>query len=518
MLLGILCYPFGYDQAAFSVAGEMISRIGAIPYRDFLDTKPPLIFFLYSLASLIFGHHEWSIRAFDVLYQAGAAFYLYKITTRYTERSEALIAAGLYLILYAGTGYWMTSQAESFATLPSLLLIDATLRQSENPTRWLRLSLLGGLALAMLFLLKFTFVLGLGGVLLFLALWPNREHLKFTVACLGSFAVLVGIYLLFLWTAGGLEQFLESLRWVARYSSIDPLFAPVTIAQRYNESFVARLVTTCSLTVTLLAARSAVQLLRPQGRAEPTAEYVGSRRFYTLLSLTVLAHLFAVLIERKMFPYHYTRVFFAIAPLAAASVLALYTAFQALWLRARAFSGLRQAILRLSIVILVCLTLFYSPLVKFAVQTASWSLVRVTGRNAHEEVQQRTAEYFAADQASVANYVRATTRGSIFVWGNDVGIYFFADKLPTTFCLTATPFRTAWTPAIWKSMLIEQLEGQPPELFISEFGDAKSFITASPLDSHAALEQWPELRQFLANGYRPDTTIGHFHLYRRVPR
>jgi hypothetical protein len=518
MLIGTVCYPFGYDQAAFSVAGEMVSRLGAIPYRDFLDTKPPLIFYLYSLATLVFGHHEYSIRVLDILYQAAAAYYLHRITQRYTSKSEARIASGLYLILSSGTGFWMTSQAESFATLPSLLLLDATLRTARGRANLAMLSIAGGVALAMLFLLKFTFVALIGSTFLFLLLSRDSHRgrrVKFAIGTMLTFLAIVASYLLLLWRAGGLQQFMESLRWVAAYSSIDPLFAPVTIAQRYNEAFIARFVTTCSFTATLLATRTVIRNVLRRDETEIADGRAGRRDFYLLLTLTLFAHLLGVLIERKMFPYHYSRVFFAMAPLAAASVPAIIDLLRSLWDWAKDHSGIQRVAKLVLILVLVFAALFYSPLVKFAVQTVPWALVRASGKDAHQEVQQRTEEYFAADQAAVARYVKETVRGDIFLWGNDVGIYFFADKLPTTLCLTATPFRTAWTPIAWKTMLIKQLGRQPPELFISEFGDAKGFITGSSLDSHAALEAWPELRSFLVERYRPDTTIGHFHLYRR---
>src|SRR5689334_14345546 len=79
LLLMMLAYPFGYDQAAFMIGGEMTVKHGAITYRDFLDTKPPLIFIIYGISSVIFGHHEWSIRAFDILFHLLSLYYFYKI-------------------------------------------------------------------------------------------------------------------------------------------------------------------------------------------------------------------------------------------------------------------------------------------------------------------------------------------------------------------------------------------------------------------------------------------------------
>src|SRR3979409_2609510 len=116
LMLMMLAYPFGYDQAAFMVGGEMTVKHGAIPYRDFIDTKPPVIFFIYGISSLIFGHHEWSIRAFDILFQIGSLFYFFRLLKRMTgDEKLALASVFLYALFYVTGGYWMTAQAETFA-------------------------------------------------------------------------------------------------------------------------------------------------------------------------------------------------------------------------------------------------------------------------------------------------------------------------------------------------------------------------------------------------------------------
>ena len=91
LLLCMLAYPFGYDQTVFMLGGEMTVKHGAIPYRDFLDTKPPIIFFIYGISSVIFGHHEWSIRAFDILFQIGSLFYFFKLLKRTTGDEKIAI-------------------------------------------------------------------------------------------------------------------------------------------------------------------------------------------------------------------------------------------------------------------------------------------------------------------------------------------------------------------------------------------------------------------------------------------
>src|SRR2546423_15579694 len=58
LLACILAFPFGPDHSIFAVGGELIYKKNALPYKDFLESKPPLIFYIYGFAMWLFGHHE----------------------------------------------------------------------------------------------------------------------------------------------------------------------------------------------------------------------------------------------------------------------------------------------------------------------------------------------------------------------------------------------------------------------------------------------------------------------------
>lgn len=510
MILGMVLYPFGYDQAAFAVAGEMISRLGAVPYRDFLDTKPPAIFYLYSLSGSLFGHHMWSIRVFDLIVQLAASAYLYRIVRRYSSEAVATYSVAIYLMLYAGTGYWMTAQAEGFSSVFSLLLLDTTLRVVEGRGRTTSAAVLAGIALLSLFLLKFTLVIGFAAVAYFIIVRRPRHGLRFVLIATGAFVAGIAIFLLTLDATGSLDWFWESIRWVSKYSAITPLFSGVTIAHQYNETFIGRLTTVCTAVAVALVLATVVGTLKQRKLDSVTQE---AHDLHSLLGLTLAAQLLGILIERKLFNYHYDRVIFAVAPLAAASMPSLITFIGESWHRSRQAAGASGVAQRCAIIMGCSALAFYSPLFKFPSQTLQWASVYISGKDPQLDIQERTQEYFAADQQRVARYVRSRNARSIFVWGNDVGVYYFARMLPTTLCLTATPFRTEWTPQSWRDALLNQLMHQPSDFFVAEFGDAKDFITGSPDDSYEALTKWPALSDFVQSNYQPDTTIGHFYVY-----
>ena len=499
MLLATIFYPFGYDQAVFSTAGEMILR-GAVPYRDFLDTKPPLIFYIYAAALGVFGRHECSPHALDIFYQLLAAIYFFRILRREFSPEISLTAVSLTLILYAGSGFWMTAQAESFAILPSLVLLDATLRATEKPSRSLAFGLLAGAAAMMLLLLKFTLVFGALGAIAFLfffAVMEGTAKWRYVAGFLLSSVLLGAAFVIALWRVGALDRFLQSLGWLSSYASIRP--SQHSLVEEIFLMFPERIIYSMSVSLFIFAGWGMIRWLRDRRTRNAQTPLL------SLLALTFAAQLLGIMIERKIeFPYQYTRALWAVAPFMAIGLIAFKQKFVS-------FVNFRKALLS---VIAIILILLLSPLPRIFTQTLPWATIAIEGNDASAEIQRRIPDYFADDQRRVASYLRKNLQPSeqFFFWGNDVAIYFFSNKLPQTICLTATPFRTAFTPPEWKATLLQQLAAAPPKYFIAEFGDARPAITGSPLDSYQALLQWNGLKVWLMRHYAADTTIGHFHI------
>ena len=513
MLACTIFYPFGYDQATFNVGGEMILKHAAIPYRDFLDTKPPLIFYIYALATLIFGHHEWSIRSLDILYQLGASIYLFAILRRYVSGSVALLAVCALLLQYVGTGFWHTAQAESFALLPSLVLLDVTSRLKESGrSRAFLLGVIAGLASAALFLLKFTLILGMAGAAIYVLLLHNiggKTKFKYLIGSAISFFVLLGGYVLFLYFTGSLGRFLESLQWVSNYASIDPLFGRRTISDQYFTLFPSRLISTTTLTFFLLGC---------VGLARYSLSLIRRLPMFGLFALTWGTQLLGVLAERKMFPYHYVRAMWAFSPFIAIGCIDVIKIGKDLWRKIAQADTLPRIVGTLLFLVISFAALFYSPAVKLFSQSIPWARIAIEHKDPRIEVHERIGDYYADEQYATGEYLKQHTTNSdrLFVWGNDMGVYFYANKLPPTFCLTATPLRTSWTPQSWRDEMMRELAAARPRYFVSEFGDSKEYITGSPRDSYQAFLAWPELHDFVTTNYVEDTTIGHYKIFRRI--
>ena len=503
MLGCMLFYPMGYDQAVFGVGGEMILKHHAIPYRDFLDTKPPIIFYIYASAIGIFGHHDWAIRTFDIVFQLSCSFYFYRILRRSFDANFALASVSIAMMVYAGSGFWHTAQAESFALLPSLVLLDMVSRVGSASRKTILFGLCAGAATMALFLLKFTFVFGAVGAIAYLFLRrdiSNRARFTFIGGMVSSSFLLSFGFGIALESASALMPFLDAMGWTLHYAGITASATGVSLLEQLFLLFPEHLIYSTSITVFALGMWG--MWLWVRGRMTTLTQPI-----LGLLATTWFFQLVGILVERKIsFDYQYARAAWAFVPFAVVGM--------------QGFKGvqLSKGLLRLGVAALVMLALVGSPLLRIFTQSAQWTMIALRQQNAGAEVHRRIGDYYADEQRAVGEYLKGCMSESdkLFFWGNDVAVYWYAGRLPQTICLTATPLRTAWTPQSWRDRMMSQLIAAKPEYFVTEFGDAKEYITGSSKDSYEAMMHWPQLGSYFTSNFVRDTVIGHYILSRIV--
>ena len=523
LLAMMIAYPFGYDQMVFMLGGEMTVKHGAIPYRDFLDTKPPVIFFIYGIASTVFGHHEWSIRAFDALFQIAVLFYFFRTLRRLLKNENAaLLTVFLYALIYAASGFWMTAQAEGFALLPSIILFDCTERSLQNDAKTLRLGVYAGLASAMLFLLKFTFIVVPFGAVLYLLVQTTLRRRLLWIYILGlatAFTAILGSYALYLAATQTFTRFLESLAWLKGYAAIDPLFSVHTIAERFYISFPVLLVSSLSLSGVVLASFGIIKYFQNHSADGPSGDVTKST-LYLHFFIQFMLGLLAVLYERKFFHYQFTRIYWAFIPFVALGLQSLRVMFKGYVSKWKTMDRGSRILRYSGVAALCCVLLFFSTAVRIFSHPLHWTYLRMTNGDVGADVESKFEQYFYKEEQQLADHLRPllSPRENIFVWGNSMGIYYFLDKYPTTIVLTSTPLITAWTPQSWKDTTIAQLKSNPPRFFIVEFGDEREYISGTKSDSWQNLQRWDALRSFVESQYGLKETIGHFRIFeRRIP-
>ena len=90
--------PLDCDEAAYAYIGHRIVH-GDVMYLDLTENKPPLGYWLYTLAVALGGYHELAIRVMPIPFVLATIALVWWIALRLGGPGSAALAAGLFVIL-----------------------------------------------------------------------------------------------------------------------------------------------------------------------------------------------------------------------------------------------------------------------------------------------------------------------------------------------------------------------------------------------------------------------------------
>lgn len=525
LLIAMLSYPFAPDQTIFAVGGDLIFTKGALPYRDFLEAKPPLIFYIYGFAQWIFGHHEWSIRALDILYHIICYFFFYRLVVEtFKSKRVAIVSLLVYTIFYTAGGYWGSAQTESFALLPSLLLANVLLhfeKKSLNEKGALVLpGFFIGFGSIILFLLKFTLVFSFFGCIFFLLFFSkqtSRNRISLIISSTLCLFLFVGLFFVYLYSSHSLDNFFIMLNYLRNYADIRPALSLETIKNSYYQNFPAALFIYLTPAMLCLAIYG-LYAVKKQISAIPLSENNPLLHFFKI-ALSILSFgLISILFERKNYNYQFLRISWCIAPFIAFAVVDLIKRFDDKEWEKRIILQ-RQFIRKVfPFILLFFILLFYSPLPRIIYHPIHWVWLTVTNNDSEKDTILKHDTYDVAQIKKVTSYIshRSQPQDEVFLWGNSVGVYFFLNKLPPTICLANGQFIPSWPPTSWRDTVIKQLRESAPRYFIIELNDAQPLITGNTMGSYEYLLHWEALYSYLNDNYKDLIIIGNFKIYEKI--
>ncbi|MFN0152066.1 MAG: ArnT family glycosyltransferase [bacterium] len=108
--------PLAMDQSLFAVIARGLLR-GERLYADLWDHKPPGIYLLYAAAIRLFGSGAWSIAFASIAAQCTTSLLVRAIVRRYASDRTALLSGVLYAVIANPIllgGFYATGQAEVF--------------------------------------------------------------------------------------------------------------------------------------------------------------------------------------------------------------------------------------------------------------------------------------------------------------------------------------------------------------------------------------------------------------------
>ncbi len=304
-----LLYPFGRDHGLYHYVGREWLR-GAVPYRDVMEQKTPVIFLAYGLAQAVFGEHFWSIRVLEVAWVLAVGAALASVATPRGVRPLPGMhgaTALLVTVAYFGTlNFWHTAQCEVGASGLAIVALALVHRRAPDLRAVIAAGVLAGLAA----LAKPT------GALLALPVGALAVAHGFGAASPGSRirgALVAGLR----FALGAIAPFALFVAYLAAHRGA--LAAAYDVLVRCNAYYVANeaashsraedvtaVATWATLHLALLLTPTLTALMG-LGAAVGARSWELARRYGGAIAMLSLATL-GVVVQRKFFPYHWGAV------------------------------------------------------------------------------------------------------------------------------------------------------------------------------------------------------------------
>lgn len=507
LLLPVVFFPLSPDLAIFTYGGRVLLEGGEI-YRDFIDVKPPLVYYLMAIVQLVFGDSEPGIRLFDFVWQLGVCISLLFIVRRsgFSPRVAAL-SATLYALLYTSLSAASTMQCESFA---GLLILWALFNFRKHPRRAAS-QFLCGLMLGLALCLKYTLALVVPALLLYELLNSAGRMcvlLRRWTLIAGGLAVAVLLGLVWPLSRPGVwEHFVLNVNFTLEYNSLQALDG---VFLRYVLTRLPALLAD-QLSIAVCSGVGAALVLVFGRRS---AGFKQRREAKILWLYVVIVLMCSVVAERKLFVYHLSRTFVLLAPLCAIGLMQLYRLLRAAW-----NDGDRH--MRGLIFFVTGSLLLFSPLPRFVKWAVPAGLYFVD-RDAYD----RSYELTGSDNSmirlqyrEVADYVN-----SCAMPGENIAVVSFsAAMLYRLLDLQRLPkfpgrqfYSSSAAPELWRREFYAELN--TAEWLIVQTNDRHPIVTGADDTASDFLHDDIHSRAILQTRFVRDTSFASFVVFRSLER
>jgi hypothetical protein len=503
-----LFFPLPVDQAMFRLGGIKILQ-GATYYRDIVDVKPPLIYYINACAIFLFGERELSVRLFDLLLQALTCTIIVRLVRRVSFNDLWPMAAGiLYAVVYVAQSPGGTAQAESYCGLLGFAMYWLS---TYRPTRGGRI--LTGVLAGLLALLKYTFVALAGAIILIELTSEGIEPKKFfrdLFLMLCGISVVAATLVLYIVLHGSAGDYLAVQQFTQGYVHLYWHSVPAVL-RLFTKSTPTYLADNYSVALSIgsiVAIGSS--LARPSsGSPEARDAQKMATRLLQFAAMAFLALLISVAAEGRFVDYQFVRINPFGVVLAPYGFIRMASWFRDLPKRSR--------YLRFWKAVVMIVLLVFSPLTRYLYH-AGGAYAALTGGPAAVDryYESSNTNYSRSEIKEVAELIqsRRTPGDRLFV-ASAYGplVYEYAATLPD-FKIYNFIFVTAeYAPPEWRKSTEEYLLGTAPRFIVTQTNDSVPEMTGNSMTSDRLLHVLPAVDSLLDQRYSTAMRTAHFNVY-----
>ncbi len=504
LLLPLLHFPLSPDLGVFLSSVRAMDS-GGVPYINIFDIKPPIVFYFFQFLTKIFGSQEWSIRLFDFIVQLATVNFAYYITMKLANSKLRAYTTGIiYILTYLILNFNNTSQIESFSALVFMFAIYIHLINKKK-----YLYVLFGISVGLLTGMKYTMGMMLA-VLLFDDLFANKYILKgLKLKELTSKYLLIGAGFIVSFSAGLIPYldpqvfsgFREMSAYFNYYTSLPHIdsnsikFSLKAMAEFFGDNN--------SIAVWSMFIIGLISYIRNR-----KTNSLGDNRFIFVSFLLFIGYLLTVVIERKFFLYHLSRLDIFISIIAAGGLSSIINIIK----DNRPFDFTTKTIL-----VCICAVLFLlSPIPRYTQmgkmvyyfyydKTAYLERFQIDGNQSH----------IRQNHNKVADYINQRIKPNDLVinasTGSNVLTYLIKTNNMSKFCQSSF--------YIFPNAIDKHINDFANEIKIAKYliiqkTDNHLFINGYNESTYSRINKMPKLKNAIETYMTKDTLINPFIIYK----
>lgn len=498
ILLPTITFPISNDLSIFFLGGKSLLNGGQI-YKDFIDFKPPFIFYITAFSIKLFGESEISLRVFDFIIQISASVCLFVIIKNYINKNAALYSSIIYSALYTSLHYTQTMNPECYAALPILTILSIELKEKPRIIS----HIITGICVAILFALKYTMGIVLVGMLLYDIFSGNAFNIKFLKKYLLiglSFTAFSVLFFIQLFNSETWDAFKDVVSYLSFYGS-KPEMSISTISDMLKNTgyyFGDRF----SLFISLLTFTGIFFSIRPISKKTDKISII-TAIFFLLLLLSVF-------IEKKMAVYHFSRIYLPAAILAG---FALNEIIKSISIKAFK-TNLIAVLITLSLIIFFAIM---SPLPRMLniIKVPYYFAVDNDKYNALFQ-DEGSSSKLRNDQIEAAEYIKkaAEKNDKVFIMttGSSYINYLLRDYEQPAF-LHSQPYISEFVPENWKIRFLDYFSNS--DYLVIQLNDRHPLLFMHEMSTFEFIQNNDEYTEILNSKYELINQSKYYNIYKR---
>ncbi len=503
VLYQLLQYPFGRDQGSYSMVGHTIAT-GGVPYRDVWEQKPPGLYYIYALAEWLFGRRMLAIRVLEATGLLVSSLILVLYTRKFIKHDfPALLGGLLAALMYVQLEFWYTAQAEGFAYFFIVAATYFSLDVGKRRSPLLTTVALGAIH-GVIFSLKPNLAIGI--LVTIGLLWSDvrsrlgAEGSRAVFVALAKHGTCLSLGFVAVFAAWfsyiyihAFEGFMDAVVWFnANYLRENGGADFDTVHWTLEKAI--------TMTPPGILAGACCLLFFFNRKDNP-------RRGAAILVAQAGLQTFAVVVQGKLFNYHFTPVIPFLGVLASWGFWTFY----------RATNAHPVLVVATALLLLVKLPVAMPWWIERS-RARQFLLDNPDFQRGYYRALYRHYEYDLVDNTDASYWIAQNTHpdDKIFVWGFEPTIYYQAQREPASRYIFNLPFRVKWDQGWRRAELMGELRQNRPAVIVVSGVDSIRWGTGNPNSSLTELRRFPALGMLINRHYEFATQIGGLLLFKRI--